>query len=368
MKITLLTSSLASGGAERVATTLCEAWATRGDQVTLIPTFSGGGQPFYKISDAVEVIYLANVVGIKQKSLGSYAKRLFTLRRLIAERRPDVVISFLSNVNIAAIFASAFLRIPLIICERNDPSSEISSGFLKFACRLTYRYADMLTVQTETVAEKAIKIYPRLKQVRSIPNPLPDGVIAIAKSSLYRPRKTLLSLGRLVAQKQVNVIINAFTEVAPHFEEWDLHIYGEGPLKIEIEEQVRNLGLQGRVFLKGDTTEPWQIMADADAFVMASRYEGFPNALLEAMGVGLPCVAFDCPSGPREITGNGEYAMLVKPDDQNGLVMALEKIMRDEILGIELGKRARASILDRYRVSGVLDRWDQLFRDVGIII
>jgi GalNAc-alpha-(1->4)-GalNAc-alpha-(1->3)-diNAcBac-PP-undecaprenol alpha-1,4-N-acetyl-D-galactosaminyltransferase len=367
MKIILLTSSLAAGGAERVATTLCNAWTARGDQVALISTFSGGGQPFYKISDAVEVIYLANVVGIKRKSLGSYAKRLFALRRLIAERRPDVIISFLENVNVAAVLASPFMGIPLIICERNDPSSEPRSKFWEFACQLTYRYADMLTVQTEAVAEKVMQIYPRLKQVRSIPNPLPDGA-AIAKSVLYRRRKTLLSLGRLVAQKQVNIIINAFAEIAPHFKEWDLHIYGEGPLKIEIEEQICNLGLQERVFLKGLTAEPWQVMADADAFVMASKHEGFPNSLLEAMSVGLPCAVFDCPSGPREITSNGKYAMLVKLDDQNGLITALEKIMSDESFGVELGNQAKTSILLRYSLSAVLDRWDQLFREVGVII
>ena len=366
MKIILLTSSLTAGGAERVATTLCNAWAERGDRVTLIPTFSGGGQPFYKISNTVELIYLANVVGIKKNPVVGYAQRLFALRRLIAERRPDVIISFLENVNVAAIIASAFLRIPLIICERNDPSSEPRSKFWEFACRSTYRYADMLTVQTEAVAEKVMQIYPRLKQVRSIPNPLPDGTVAIAKSGLYRRRKTLLSLGRLVAQKQVNITINAFAEVAPYFEKWDLHIYGEGPLKIKIEEQICNLGLQERVFLKGLTAEPWQIMADSDAFVMTSKYEGFPNALLEAMSVGLPCVVFDCPSGPREITSNGKYAMLVKLDDQNGLITALEKIMSNESFGVELGNQARASILLRYNLSAVLDRWDQLFRDVGV--
>ena len=86
------------------------------------------------------------------------------------------------------------------------------------------------------------------------------------------------------------------------------------------------------------------------------------------MGVGLPCIVFDCPSGPREITSNGEYAMLVKPNDQNGLITAMEKIMSDESFGIELGNQARASILGRYRLSTVLDKWDQLFREVGVTI
>ena len=120
--------------------------------------------------------------------------------------------------------------------------------------------------------------------------------------------------------------------------------------------------------MKGLTAEPWQVMADADAFVMASKHEGFPNSLLEAMSVGLPCAVFDCPSGPREITSNGKYAMLVKLDDQNGLITALEKIMSDESFGVELGNQARASILLRYSLSAVLDRWDQLFREVGVII
>jgi GalNAc-alpha-(1->4)-GalNAc-alpha-(1->3)-diNAcBac-PP-undecaprenol alpha-1,4-N-acetyl-D-galactosaminyltransferase len=311
---------------------------------------------------------LADIVGIKHKSLYSYAQRLFALRKLIAERQPDVVISFMTNVNIAAVLASAFLRTPTIICERSDPSTYTSPKLVELACQLTYRHANMLTVQTDAVAEKIMQIYPRLKQVRAIPNPLPDGVVAIGKNRSCKPRKILLSLGRLSAGKQVNLIINAFAEVAPRFEEWDLHVYGDGPLKIEIEEQICNLGLPGRIFLKGNTTKPWQIMADADAFVMTSKNEGFPNTLLEAMGVGLPCIVFDCPSGPREITSNGEYAMLIKLNDQNGLITALEKIMSDESFGIELGNQARASILGRYRLLTVLDKWDQLFREVGATI
>src|SRR5689334_6479056 len=105
MKIILLTSSLNAGGAERVATVLCNAWAARGDTVTLIPTFSGGGTSFYEISDEVETIYLADVVRARRKTPWTYARRLAALRRLIQERDPDVVVSFLPNVNVAAILS-----------------------------------------------------------------------------------------------------------------------------------------------------------------------------------------------------------------------------------------------------------------------
>jgi len=131
LNILLLTSSLGSGGAERVATTLCNAWAARGEKVTLMPTFSGGGSPFYKTSEHVKIIYLADVVGTKHKSVLSYIKRIFALRRLIKDKAPDVVISFLPNVNVAAVISSAFLKVPLIISERSDPSSRTYPIVLK---------------------------------------------------------------------------------------------------------------------------------------------------------------------------------------------------------------------------------------------
>jgi glycosyltransferase involved in cell wall biosynthesis len=367
MKIVLLVSSLGAGGAERVASTLCNAWAARGDQVTLIPTFSGGGQPFYKVSDAVETIRLADVVGSARKSLMSSLRRLFALRKLIADRRPDVIVSFLPNVNVAAILASARLRIPVIICERTDPSSCPMPLSLRSACWLTYRYADLVIVQTSAVASSIHRVYPALRRVDAIPNPLPPEIATVRRTTAIGKRKTLLSLGRLSVEKQVNLIIDAFASVAPDFEDWDLHIYGDGPLKNDLEKQIRDLGMAGRVFLKGQTVEPWKITADADLFVMTSRFEGFPNAMLEAMGIGLPCVVFDCPSGPREISDDGEDARLVKPDDRGDLVEALAELMGDEGLRARLGSRARTAVMSRFSAESVLDGWDGAFREAGVV-
>jgi glycosyltransferase involved in cell wall biosynthesis len=364
MKICFLVSSLSDGGAERVATTLCNAWVERGDAVTLIPTFSGRGAAFYDVSPLVELIYLADVVGVMPRTVWGYGRRIHALRNLIVKRSPDVIVSFLTNVNVAAIFSSAFLRVPVIICERVDPSFDCPR-LLTSLCKSTYRFADMLTVQTEAVADRVVNIYPGLKKVRSIPNPLPESLAAITFARRVE-RKVLLSVGRLAPQKQLDKLLSAFAEVAPIFEDWDLHIYGDGPLKGMLEDQIHKTGLHGRAMLKGTTNRVWEIMAGADAFAMVSKYEGFPNALLEAMGTGLPCVVFDCLSGPREITRDGRDAFLIPPDDHYALVSALMKLMENEELRSTLGTRARESVCSRFSLPKIIEKWDHLFEEVGI--
>lgn len=367
MNIFFLVSSLGAGGAERVATTLCNAWAARGDQVTLVPTFSGGGRPFYEVSNGVELIYLADLVRSGSKSPWNYVRRLVALKNLMANKNPDVVISFLPNVNVAAILSAVLLSVPVICCERRNPSSQTTSPFWEFACRMTYRFANMLVVQTETVATTVGKLYPHLKKVRTVANPLADGVVSLRKETVAKARNTLLSLGRLSDEKQIDKIINVFSKVAPDYPNWDLRLYGDGLIRQQLKGQIYSLGLQNRAFLMGRTSNPWVTMAKADVFAMTSKYEGFPNALLEAMGVGLPCIVFDCPSGPRDITRNGQDAFLVPLDDQFMFEFKLRELMGSEELRIRMGNQARDSVIDRYSLQSVINKWDSLFKELGVL-
>jgi GalNAc-alpha-(1->4)-GalNAc-alpha-(1->3)-diNAcBac-PP-undecaprenol alpha-1,4-N-acetyl-D-galactosaminyltransferase len=365
MRIVFLTSSLGSGGAERVATTLCNAWSDRGDEVILIPTYSGGGTPFYDIARNVELVYLAEIVGVKRKNILSFSQRIIALRKLIKQKAPDVIISFLPNVNVAAILSTVLLKAPLIISERRDPGSQPCSLFWELACRLSYRFADMLTVQTASVVSSVGQFYSGLRRVRSVPNPLPVGVETQCRQDSNR-RKVLLSLGRLSEEKQIDDIINVFSQAANKFTDWDLNIYGDGPLRHTLNEKIKELQLTSRIFLKGNTRRPWDVMSTSDAFILTSKFEGFPNSLLEAMGVGLPCIAYDCPSGPREITSNGVDAILVPLNDQSSLLGELIELMGNDTLRESLGAQARESILKRYQLSTVLNRWDDIFREVGV--
>lgn len=363
MKICFLVSSLHAGGAERVATTLCNAWAARGDTVTLISTFSGTGECFYPLERGVEHVALARAAGTSGKGPASYVRRFLALRALLRQREPDVVISFLPHVNVAAILANAFVQRPLVICERNDPSSRSPYAFWEIASRLTFRFAHVMTVQTDAVAHRIRGHYPGLRTVRVLPNPLPEEIAQRERALPSAARKVLLSMGRLDVQKRVDRTIDAFAALASAFPDWDLHIYGSGALHERLQEQVAAHGLAGRVLFKGQTAQPWDVMAAADAFVMTSDHEGFPNALLEAMGLGLPCVVTDCPSGPRQITRSGRDALLVPLSDQQALVRALRRLMQDAGLRTSLGRQARQSVLGRYGLAHVIEMWDQVFAE-----
>lgn len=358
-------SSLGAGGAERVASTLCNQWASRGDSVTLVQTYLDAATPFYSLHNKVQLIYLSSLVSRTPTRFGMYIARLHALRQLIALKSPDVVVSFLPNVNIIAVLTTVFNKIKLIICERSDPAIQPIGWILRSACFFFYRYADIVCVQTEAVSKSIPHVFRGLKSVTAIPNPLPPGLLQSKSHGATCGRRTLLSLGRLSDEKQVDLIVSAFGLLAVKHCDWDLHVYGDGPLRSALQSQVNSMGLTERVHLKGTTTEPWNVMAQADAFVMASRYEGFPNALLEAMGVGLPCVAVDCPSGPREISRDGKDALLVDVGDKTSLVNAIGLLMADATFRKELGQRARASVIERYSLETVLKHWDGLFVSLG---
>lgn len=370
MKILFFVSSLNAGGAERVATSLANAWVDRGGQVTLAPTYSGKGTCFYPLDNKVKLVWLADRMGPLGRWLFTPLAKWFAIRRLIRQNRPDVIVSFLTNVNINVLLASRATKVPIIVCERTDPAYSTSAGRgLKVLRRVTYPWANLVCLQTQDSVAGFRKLVPGVADIAVIPNPLPPELLTVGRSHRENNsggRHRLIAMGRLVPAKRFSWLIQAYAALAPDFPQWDLFIWGEGPLRPALARQIAEAGLADRVFLPGRTSQPWHELGQADAFVLSSQVEGFPNVLLEAMALGLPCVTVDCPSGPRELSNDGQEALLVPLNDLGAFQDALAQIMQDPVLRNVLGRHAAESVRHRYELTRVLKQWDAAMARVQI--
>lgn len=363
LRVMLLVSSMHNGGAERVAASLCSAWAARGDAPTLVATWSQRGGCDYPLDPQVEFIHLADRVTAEGLTRFGYPGRLLALRRLVKRSRPDVVLSFLTNVNVSACLAMRGLGIPLIVSERLDPSADAECTRTWAALqRLVYPWADRVVVQTRAAIAPMHARVPRAAAIDVVPNPIPPALLeAQVPGRASAARRRVVAMGRLAPQKQFDQLIDAFAPLASRCADVDLFIWGEGSLRGELEAQVERRGLRGRVFLAGRTDAPWQELGAADLFVLSSAYEGFPNALLEAMALGVPSVSYDCPSGPRDLSEGGRSARLVRLNDKEALTAAIEDLLSDPAGAAALGRSGAESVRSRFGIEAVLSRWDRLF-------
>lgn len=368
MKILFLVSSLNTGGAERVATTLASAWSRRGHEVTLVSTYPRQGECFYPLDPGVKLVWIADLLRGARNPVTVAVAKLRALRAMMRDHAPDVVISFLTNVNVMALLAHSGLRVPIIVCERTNPVAATNSGaVLRTLRRLTYPKADVVTVQADSAVEPFRRMVPGIRRLEVVSNPLPPELLERPLNPVSsQGRKRLMAMGRMVPAKQFDVLIQTFGVLAADNPDWDLVIWGDGPLREALAEQVARLGLDGRVSLPGRTDAPWDELSKADAFALTSAVEGFPNVLLEAMALGLPCIAFDCPSGPAEMTRQGRDALLVPLGDAAALGQGLRRLMQEPALRAELAQRGAGSVRQRYALDQILGRWNEIMKLAGV--
>lgn len=362
MRLTLVISSLERGGAERVMSVLASAWAGQGHQVTLL-SLDRDRVPAYPLHPAVKLKHLGllDVSTHIFQALWRNVARIRGLRRAIGESQPQLVISFMDRVNVLTLLATRRLGVPVIISERIDPSQYDIGRAWHFLRRRVYPSADALVCQTAG----ALARFQAMSRVRGfvIPNPVvvPDGLAARSpvdrKNSL---RRELIAMGRLVPQKGFDLLLQAFSRIAPQHPDWTVTILGSGPLLAQLEAQARSSGLEGRVAFAGAVADPFVRLRNADLFVFSSRFEGFGMALAEAMACGLPVISFDCPEGPSVIVRNGVDGILVPAEHVGALAEVLDRLMRDSQERNRLAARA-PEVLDRFSVDKILPLWQHLF-------
>ena len=362
MRICGVIASLGSGGAERVMTELCSGWHHRGHHVTLL-TLSSGVDDFYAVPPDVKRVALG-VASVSTNALDAIRANVVRLQRVRAALRnaqPDVVVSFTDQTNVLVVLAAQHLGIPVVVSERIDPRRHDPGSAWRALRHATYRHASAIVVQTERVRSWGERFVPTAS-VFVIPNPQRAAQVVTPPAGDRATR--IMAMGRLVHQKGFDQLIRAFAMVAADFPDWHLDIYGEGPDRAMLEALVRTHGVSHRVSLPGRTTQGDAALAAASVFALTSRYEGFPNVLLEAMTHGCACVATDCDSGPAELLVGGRSGLLAPVDDTAAIAGALRQLMGDRELRTSLGTAAQEASA-RFSPECVLDHWDAALRSVS---
>ena len=318
MKIAFVLPGLGFGGAERVVCNLANCMVEQHD--VFIITTSPVASSAYTLNQDVQVVS-------PSPNLSAWKTWLW-VRKTCKEIKPSAVLAFMTDTGT---FTSLFLAgtgIPTIVSERNDPSVERkAAGSLM---RTLGKVARLFTSWYVFQSEGAKAYYPKQIQKKSsiILNPLEVDKLPSREADGIDNR--IVSVGRLYPQKNQKMLIRAFA-ASKATEKHTLHIYGEGQLRPELEALITELNMQNKVFLEGNSRQVHEDIKNAKLFAFTSDYEGLPNALMEAMAIGVPCVSTDCsPGGARMLIENGENGILISCGDTAALTAVFDELLEDE--------------------------------------
>ncbi len=352
--VAIVTSGLGAGGAERVIAQLAAHWVASGARVSIL-TFDRPSDPiFHPLDPAVEVHRLALHA---DRSSGVFQRLRLQLRRVAAVRRfcrtekPDAVFAFLTKVSLLTLAAKLGTGVPVVACERNNPERQATHPLWNAILRRLYGRAALIVCQTRG-------------SMRCIPSRLHDRVVVIPNPIMpygvggRLSGNTLVAVGRLTHQKGFDLLIAAFAAVAGRHSDWGVEIWGEGPERDALERQIGQLKLDDRIRLRGQSEKPGSWLETASAFILPSRYEGFPNVLGEAMAAGLPAIAARCDFGPEEIIEHGQTGLLAESENVDALSAAIDQLLSDADLRATLGTQGELAIR-RFAPGTVAMQWDE---------
>jgi glycosyltransferase involved in cell wall biosynthesis len=353
----------AAGGAERVICDVSSYLADRcGYSVSLLTFDLPGTTPFYPISPAVRLIPLGIGNTHISTSLGAFVQRAVTMRRIVPQQAPDVVVAFMHSTFVPMAFALAGTGIPLVASEHiiMDHYRARRLQFALFAAAVPFIHN--ITALSDSIANQ-YPIWIRRKMV-TVTNPISPFFQKEIKPSQHQDPCRILAIGRFSERKGHPTLLAAFASLADEFPRWSLRILGDGVLRPVLQREAERLGLQDRVSMPGTVSEIAQEMTDASFFALASKYESFGLVFAEAMACGKASVAFaDC-QGVNAMIDHGETGLLVKGFDRvKSMADGLRRLMTNEDERKNMGKLARERVFKRFSIDHVCDRWEDILRD-----
>lgn len=346
-KFLFVIPTLSMGGAERVVAVLSSALVRCGEEVCVLKYYEKENE--YPVGDGVKVMNLSGE-GEKAYKQISVMKRIRLLRQTIKQIKPDYVLPFLFPVAQAVFFATAGINTNVFQSIRISPAVAPSSKVQRFfRDRLVYR-SRCAFVQNEQ-QRQYFKPSARNK-IHVLYNPVSDDLFEVVpefSNDVY----TVCTAGRLENQKNFKLLIEAFAQAFVSNDKVVLQIYGEGNRKEELQDYIADKGMANRIMLMGRTNNIKEVYRKSDLFVLSSDYEGMPNALLEAMACGLPCVSTDCPTGPSDLIDNEVNGLLVPIRDSQKLSQAILFMYEHPKEAREMGVEARESIRRKCQADNI---------------
>jgi len=352
-RIILFISSLQKGGSERVMVNLAEYFQEQKYDVILVTQYQREKE--YCISPKIRRVYSEPDASMLEGGrIRNFCVRFRTLRRLWKTYRPDVILSFLGKNNLMAVAAAAFLPIKVAVSVRGEPTMEYQGKFMQFIAKTVFRFADGVILQTE----QAGQFFPRAVRRKSV-------ILANPLNPQFTERKVcanredlIVAAGRLDENKNHVMLIHAFGRIAEEYPTVKLVIYGEGELRTKLEMLIAEKGLTDRISMPGNVNDIADRIGRARIFTLTSNTEGMPNSIMEAMALGIPVIATDCPcGGPATLIEHGVNGLLVPVGDAFALADAFRRIFEDREFEQKLRENARR-ITETLAPEQVNKKWE----------
>lgn len=357
------------GGAERVTTTKLNGWVNYTDnEIYLVTTEQKGNSFVYGIDRRVntydlEVNYKREISYFNIINILKFIKHVFKFYLFVKEHKPDIVICVKNGpTSLFVPFISG--KLTTILEFHSSKISEFNlrnSQNLRFFKKLFFKFRDFVEKKYTYCAilnNSEVK-YFKGSNVVVIPNP-----INIKPYETKYRTEVAVAAGRIAPVKGYDLLIDSWRRVYEKHKNWKLHIYGDGDdaLQKELEIMVENLGMEDIIKFYGTTNNLNQVFLSSSIHVLSSREESFGMVILEAQSCGLPTVAFNCPTGPKELIQESVNGFLVEAEDKEALAEKIIFLIENPEIREKMGLNALKNV-DKYSVRSIIDIWYELFKE-----
>lgn len=335
-KILFIVPTLTNGGAERVVSIWISELEKIGKNVHLLVFYREKNE--YPIDKNIKIDSIAkNKEEYEQLSI---INSIQIIRKIIKKNKIDIIIPFLYFVGIMTNIARIGLNVKLIETIRADPRYSPTNKIKRIIRNISILFSDTVIVQNKEQKE----YFPVFLQnkIEIFSNPVSNDFLETQRVNKSNAIKTIVSVGRLVPQKNHGMLIDAFSKL--NDDDLTLLIYGEGELEVELQKKITNMDLDDKIKLCGRTDYVLDKLKKSDLYILTSNFEGMPNSLMEAMAIGLPTISTDCPTGPSDLIRSGENGILIPVGDVDSLTNAINYLVSSPNAAMELGEKAKEDI------------------------